>query len=361
MGEPMRPVVRKSCFELSKRERDQFLDAIEALKAVPVKVTLPDGTQRTSNRYDQFVALHLAISDRFRGPNSTPLRDGAHRGSGFLPWHREYLRRFEDALREVAGAPDLALPYWDFFNHAKTERILFAGDFLGGRGSQQAGGLLPDSRWRHPDEGGRWSVDPELHRQCVPDSHMVRMGADPSPRGEKLMRWPGWWDDDFGLQFEGFDDLPEPTELPGLLASPTYPIFRAKLEGNRNHALVPPRMHDAVHAFCGGFMRPNAQSPNSLGTMTGMSSPNDPLFWVLHTQVDRLWALWQECGHEGPAWYEGRPKDTYGHGLDEPMWPWDGGESWALPQIDVYLPDPGVEVITPRDVLNYPGRLYDYG
>lgn len=35
----------------------------------------------------------------------------AHWGPAFLPWHREFLRQYESALRkEVAG---VALPYWD--------------------------------------------------------------------------------------------------------------------------------------------------------------------------------------------------------------------------------------------------------
>ena len=36
----------------------------------------------------------------------------AHRGSIFLPWHREFLRRFElDLQKEVS---DVTLPYWDW-------------------------------------------------------------------------------------------------------------------------------------------------------------------------------------------------------------------------------------------------------
>ena len=58
------------------------------------------------------------------------------------------------------------------------------------------------------------------------------------------------------------------------------------------------------------------------------SAPRDPLFFLLHDNVDRLWAKWQ--------WYYKRTKDTdpnafyngaasagAGHNLGDTMWPWN--------------------------------------
>lgn len=39
--------------------------------------------------------------------------------------------------------------------------------------------------------------------------------------------------------------------------------------------------HGAVHAGIGGDMGPS-------------TSPNDPIFFLHHTQIDRLWYLWQQ-------------------------------------------------------------------
>ena len=42
-------------------------------------------------------------------------------------------------------------------------------------------------------------------------------------------------------------------------------------------------LHSNVHIAVGG----------QTGTMAGASSPADPLFWLHHANIDRLWATWQ--------------------------------------------------------------------
>ncbi|KAF4429629.1 Tyrosinase [Fusarium acutatum] len=51
-----------------------------------------------------------------------------------------------------------------------------------------------------------------------------------------------------------------------------YDHYRQKLEAGP---------HGAIHSAIGGDMIPN-------------TSPNDPIFFLHHTQIDRLWSLWQE-------------------------------------------------------------------
>jgi tyrosinase len=66
-----------------------------------------------------------------------------------------------------------------------------------------------------------------------------------------------------------------------------------------------------VHAFIGG-------------KMTTMSSPNDPVFWLHHCNLDRLWAKWQ-LTHPDRTYLpsSGTPGVVPGHGLDDPMPPWN--------------------------------------
>ncbi len=61
--------------------------------------------------------------------------------------------------------------------------------------------------------------------------------------------------------------------------------FRNKLEGfqdPRENAPRPgPWMHNRVHVWVGGEMGPG-------------TSPNDPVFWLNHCNVDRLWERWMQ-------------------------------------------------------------------
>ncbi|KAK8043938.1 Monooxygenase [Apiospora phragmitis] len=59
----------------------------------------------------------------------------------------------------------------------------------------------------------------------------------------------------------------------------TYADFRLYLES------IP---HGSIHSAVGG----------QKGDMKPSSSPNDPLFFLHHTQIDRLWALWQQANPE---------------------------------------------------------------
>jgi tyrosinase len=59
-----------------------------------------------------------------------------------------------------------------------------------------------------------------------------------------------------------------------VLSMPTYVPFTIALEE--------PPFHNTVHMWVGGTM----QNP--------MISPRDPIFWLHHANVDRIWAQWQE-------------------------------------------------------------------
>ena len=119
------------------------------------------------------------------------------------------------------------------------------------------------------------------------------------------------------------------------LRQETFGEFRSALEAG-------PRLHNYVHVWVGGSMRM-------------MSSPQDPIFFLHHGNIDRLWALWQDDGHrEYPV--SGRP---YGHNLDDLMWPWDGDESITVGWVQNFIPRFN-QLFRPRDVLDYRDMGYSY-
>ncbi len=65
--------------------------------------------------------------------------------------------------------------------------------------------------------------------------------------------------------------LPAPQDVQALNLRSTFPAFQRFLE----------QIHNNVHLAVGG-------------TMGGASSPADPLFFLHHANVDRLWADWQQ-------------------------------------------------------------------
>jgi len=64
--------------------------------------------------------------------------DGAHLSSLLLPWHREFISRFEKALQTVN--PNVTLPYWDWTD-PEALNVIFQDDFMG---------QMVKSKHRHP-------------------------------------------------------------------------------------------------------------------------------------------------------------------------------------------------------------------
>ena len=70
-----------------------------------------------------------------------------------------------------------------------------------------------------------------------------------------------------------------------------------------------PRLHNVVHVWVGGSMGPG-------------TSPNDPVFFLHHCNIDRLWSDWQAAYPE--TLYAPQTGGPAGHNLADVMHPWDG-------------------------------------
>ena len=285
-----RPGVRKDVSSLTARERSNFVRAVLKLKKTPSPY------DRGLNFYDQFVKWHR---DLYRcTPGQRELI--AHGGPMFLPWHRAYVLAFENALRRVSGKR-ITVPYWDWTSPGSTRAALrlvggdgdpdqdyavTSGPFRKGRfrirvNPRQKEYVSSSTKWvtRHVGSLGAFAPIPEA-REVAAALAAPRYDASP-------------WDNradpakSFRQALEGFRD---PPEAEGTATSCGSDHFFHMPEGGD---AASQRMHNAVHPWVGGLV---LHSDNSVtrGTMMLPTSPNDPIFFLHHANVDRLWAIWQK-------------------------------------------------------------------
>ncbi|AFY54422.1 tyrosinase family protein [Rivularia sp. PCC 7116] len=389
-------VVRKNVVDLTSKEKTDLVDAIKTLKT-----TIPEGSEISV--YDQFVGVHLGAMSLARKNGAMEMPkfnqdfDIAHGNSAFLPWHREYILRFEKALQSVNS--NVTLPYWDWTQPEAVDTI-FKKDFLGINGEgvtiDIAGGIpgnipsdIPDIDNVPPGNipnnipsdipnniafGGGLVVEggPVVSGNFSEAEGWVlneKINIDRDTRqslGTSLVRFLG--------QFPA-SDYPLPQEqIDKVLALDDYLLFRPALEGyitvdEDGNVTRGGFTHNYMHSYVGGAIIDDSDLENiqfkGLGTMSNVpSSPYDPIFWLHHANVDRIWAEWQENGHSGTEYYpeSGQPE---GHNLNDKMWPWDGGKLLAetedLQGLLSLLPEfePG-DVIRPIDVLDHTKLGYNY-
>jgi tyrosinase len=120
--------------------------------------------------------------------------------------------------------------------------------------------------------------------------------------------------------------------------------------------------HGLAHTSFDGWIRSAA------------TAPRDPLFFLLHCNVDRLWALWQwfndrfDASDANTFFFRGTAQSgqrtLIGHNLDDTMWPWNNATGGERPVDAPRTPFPKVAGVpapgaapTVRDMIDYHGIL----
>jgi tyrosinase len=288
-------IIRKNVRSLSPKERQNFIDAVKALKSNTKDNKLGD------NRYDDYVLWHaqtMLIPAGSESPANSNMRNLAHRGPIFLPWHREFLRRFELDLRKEV--PGVSIPYWDWTfdatlrptagDPAWKQSPVWQEDFMGGNGDPDNDNIVMDGPFRD------WiTQEVDMHGHPSMKDRLRRNFANDIPT------LPSQIDVYNAFIFEFYD-------------TPYWDVFskgfRNALEGWPNG----PQLHNRVHVWVGETMLLN-------------TSPNDPVFFLNHCNVDRLWALWQDIRFDPGYPGEGMILDRNcqridGFNLNDKMRPW---------------------------------------
>jgi tyrosinase-like protein len=246
-----------------------------------------------------------------------------HRGPAFLTWHREITNRFEASLREVD--PMVSLHYWDWQTDPRRSPDgrggfvnLFTQEFMGAALGSAGEPWLSAGFYNPTANPFRSDID-------------FNTNDNPFDPPRTLERAVG-------------QNRAKPNGTPDLGASDadvieadSFPSMRAVLEG----------MHNGAHGYIGGTLA----DPHR--------SFRDPFVFLLHSNVDRLFALWQlQPGHAerlDPERIYGSESDTVARGRDvgilTPLEPWAGADApgredgviaarpWAAPENEHLRPE----------------------
>lgn len=182
-----------------------------------------------------------------------------HGCPGFLPWHRELINRFEDLIRLVD--PQLSLHYW---NWTQDPAPLFTAEFMGSGPSGTS--VQAGEPWL-----GAGFYDPDPAHLNVRSDDEFDPNYDPNQLPRHITR-------EVGMSGSSLVTATQDQDL--LDNSPDFPAFNQNMRS----------LHDQSHGYIGG----------TIGD--AHTSFRDPFVFLLHANVDRLWAMWQrQHGHVDPS------------------------------------------------------------
>ncbi|KAF7369148.1 Tyrosinase central domain-containing protein [Mycena venus] len=254
------PALRQEWRVLSNAQKLDYITAVQCLQRLP---SISDNLRGAKTRFDDFQAIHVVLSEE------------VHLVGQFLPWHRRLLNMFEVALREECGFQG-ALPYWDWSRDVDSgiplvkSPVFDAVYGFGGNGADipnyagQFGNLstMASAGWVAPGTGGGCVVDGPFA------AYNLSVGPGTNTTNHCLQRA-------FNDNIRGFLSSAKIAEV---ARQTTFEAFRIELEGAPVTATM--RLHDGGHNAVGGEMADR------------YSSPGDPIFYLHHAFLDKLWWQW---------------------------------------------------------------------
>lgn len=312
---PLMVRVRKDANTLTAAERNRFLSALVRLNTQDNDGLVP---------FLDIQRMHVRTTDA-----------EIHGRESFLPWHRAFILDIERRLQAID--PSVTMPYWRFDRAAPR---VFTRHFMG-----------------VPLEDG--IVDFAATNPLI--NWINRLGGAGNAR---IRRFNGMAErNEFGrvVGLIPFD----PTKGRAIAVSNGQnDTINLGLDGAGQHAFerfaqMELDPHGAAHvSFVGQIASPS-------------TAPADPLFFLLHCNIDRLWARWQWLADKfddtDPTTYSrigsGDPavggRNGIGNYSLDTMWPWNGDTYPPRPTDAPGGPFPGTELFGPPPKPTV-GSMIDY-
>ncbi|KAK0377692.1 hypothetical protein CLIM01_04963 [Colletotrichum limetticola] len=281
--------VRREWGTLNKVEKLDYINAVKCLQSRPARTPASESSG-AKTRFDDFVATHI---------NQTLT---IHYTGNFLSWHRYFTWQYEEALRNECGYRGTQ-PYWDWSKTAitglETSPIFDGsetsmsgnGDFVPGREPIRLGGQngLPIIELPVGTGGG-----------CVNSGPFKNMTVNLGPAALDL---PG------GIS-EANPNGPLTYNARCLKRDLTTEVnlLFANVTAVLSSILQPQNVYDFQMQMQG---RKNTDETFSIGIHGGghyslggdpgrdvFTSPGDPVFYLHHSMIDRVWWMWQMLSPE---------------------------------------------------------------
>ncbi|PPQ71451.1 hypothetical protein CVT24_011963 [Panaeolus cyanescens] len=251
-------IYRQEWRSLSEQHKQEYIQAVKCSHSLPNKTSY----HGVKTRLDDFQAVHIYNAEE------------VHHVGHFFPWHRRFLSMYETMLRDECGFRG-AIPYWDWTLDAdEGGRLLDSPIFdphTGFGGDGVAGTLTLNLTHDEMDVNG---IDPDLYRGCVMDGPFaypqftVHLGPGMLVGDHCLTR---------GINDSIITHGLNSNLVKRALNKSTFEQFRLALEeGNGDGS-----EHGAGHYAVGGEFA------------NLYSSPAEPIFFLHHANLDRLWWNWQ--------------------------------------------------------------------
>ncbi|RPA84065.1 Di-copper centre-containing protein [Ascobolus immersus RN42] len=247
------PLQRKEWRQLTSSEKTSFYNAVKCLhNPITKPAQLGHIAPGVRTRFEDFIAEHQRQTAT------------VHYVAHFFAWHRLFLSRFEQELRQCGY--NAALPYWDYT--IDTANLLgspvladFGGDGAFDPNADRAfgamgGGCITSGPFSQAGGFRNISLGENTNTGYAP--HCLT-------RNVKNLVGQVWLNP--GREAEA-------------VAKPTWEEFAVTLEGGM--------IWDTLGMHSGGHFGVS-------GTVGDMyTSPADPLFYLHHANLDRIWAKWQK-------------------------------------------------------------------
>lgn len=177
-----------------------------------------------------------------------------HGTNGFLPWHRYYITYFEEICGQLIGDKSFALPYWDW----TAQRGIIPDPFFD---VQELNVVYWKDSGSYTTPPSGWGTIDTIPIRAIGKS--VGVQDDPVRGGGAFTS----------------------RNINSILGESQFDVFYRRLEGSP---------HNTGHVVVG------FPAQGKRGHIGEGLSPLDPLFWLHHCNVDRIWAQWQLARNKTP-------------------------------------------------------------